>query len=166
MPTPCSRFLRPTVRNIGDELLEHNVSWKYYGDQWNRYLQDKYYQNPLDAYCNICNFFQYSTVDHDQRSRSAPLICRTPPTCTTTSQSGNLPAVSFVKPSGFVDGHPASSKLDLFEGFVKKIVDMVQANPALWQTPPSSSPSTKAAATTTPATCSRWTSSATARAFR
>jgi phospholipase C len=42
-----------------------------------------------------------------------------------------LPAVSFVKPSGFVDGHPASSKLDLFEAFVKKIVDGVQANPGL-----------------------------------
>jgi phospholipase C len=31
-----------------------------------------------------------------------------------------------------VDGHPASSKLDLFEGFVQKIVDAVQANPTLW----------------------------------
>ena len=39
-----------------------------------------------------------------------------------------------MKPSGLVDGHPASSKLDLFEGFAKKIVDAVQANPALWQT--------------------------------
>lgn len=48
-------------------------------------------------------------------------------------QNGSLPAVSFVKPSGLVDGHPASSKLDLFEGFTKKIVDMVQANPKLWQ---------------------------------
>ena len=46
--------------------------------------------------------------------------------------NGTLPAVSFVKPSGWVDGHPASSKLNLFEGFVKKIVDAVQANPALW----------------------------------
>ncbi len=46
---------------------------------------------------------------------------------------GNLPAVSIVKPSGFVDGHPASSKLDLFEGFVKKIVTSVQANQKLWQ---------------------------------
>jgi phospholipase C len=44
-----------------------------------------------------------------------------------------LPAVSFVKPSGWVDGHPASSTLILFEGFVKKIVDAVQANPSLWQ---------------------------------
>jgi phospholipase C len=44
----------------------------------------------------------------------------------------NLPAVSVVKPSGFTDGHPASSKLDLFEGFVKKIVNQVQAHPKLW----------------------------------
>jgi len=33
-----------------------------------------------------------------------------------------------VKPSGLVDGHPASSKLNLFEGFVKKIVDLTKAN--------------------------------------
>ena len=40
--------------------------------------------------------------------------------------------MSFVKPSGYVDGHPASSKLNLFEGFVKKIVDKVKAQPNLW----------------------------------
>jgi phospholipase C len=40
-----------------------------------------------------------------------------------------LPAVSIVKPSGYVDGHPASSKLNLFEGFTKKIVDEVLASP-------------------------------------
>ena len=42
--------------------------------------------------------------------------------------SGTLPAVSFVKPSGYLDGHPASSKVNLLEGFVKKIVDLTQAN--------------------------------------
>jgi phospholipase C len=47
-------------------------------------------------------------------------------------QKGTLPAVSFVKPSGWVDGHPASSKLNLFEGFTKYIVDRVKANPTLW----------------------------------
>ncbi len=47
-------------------------------------------------------------------------------------QYGTVPAVSFVKPSGLVDGHPSSSKLDLFEGFTQKIVDAVQANPSLW----------------------------------
>ena len=40
---------------------------------------------------------------------------------------------SIVKPSGLVDGHPASSKLDLFEGFTKKIVDLIQSQPDLWK---------------------------------
>jgi phospholipase C len=43
-----------------------------------------------------------------------------------------LPAVSYVKPDGWLDGHPSSSKLDLFEGFVKKIADGVQRNKRLW----------------------------------
>src|SRR5580692_10542568 len=40
-----------------------------------------------------------------------------------------LPAVSIVKPSGFVDGHPSSSKLNLFEGFTQKIVMAIQGSP-------------------------------------
>ena len=44
-----------------------------------------------------------------------------------------MPAVSYVKPSGWVDGHPASSKFNLFEGYVKKIVDAVQSNKELWE---------------------------------
>jgi phospholipase C len=43
-----------------------------------------------------------------------------------------LPAVSIVKPSGFLDGHPSSSKLDLFEAFVGRIVNQVKSNPTLW----------------------------------
>jgi phospholipase C len=121
-----------SVRNIGDALLANNISWKYYGDQWNRYLADKYDQNPLDVYCNICNFFQYSTsIMTNPSVRTAHL--KDTVDLYADIASGNLPAVSYVKPSGLVDGHPASSKLDLFEGFVKKIVDGVQANPALWQ---------------------------------
>jgi phospholipase C len=126
-------------RSIGDVLLENNVSWKNYSDQWDNYLNDKYQLNygkvgpNSDEYCNICNGFQYQTqimtnpavrtthlVDTDQLYRDI--------------ENGNLPAVSFVKPSGWVDGHPASSKWDLFEGFTKKIVEMVQANPQLWST--------------------------------
>ncbi len=62
------------LRNIGDALLEKNISWKYYGDQWNLYKNDPYYANPADVYCNICNFFQYSTLHHDQprRPRCSP----------------------------------------------------------------------------------------------
>ena len=42
-----------------------------------------------------------------------------------------LPAVSFVKPDGLLDGHPASSKLDLYEGMLQKILDTLDGNPEL-----------------------------------
>jgi phospholipase C len=124
-------------RSIGDVLLEKNVSWKSYNDQWDAYLTDKYQQNygavgPLsDQYCNICNGFQYQTQIMTNDAIRTSHIFDTDQLYEDI-QSGNLPAVSFVKPSGWVDGHPASSKWDLFEGFTKKIVDMVQANPSLW----------------------------------
>ena len=48
--------------------------------------------------------------------------------------SGNLPAVSYVKPSTFTDGHPSSSKFSLFEAYTKDIIQHLQANPELWRT--------------------------------
>jgi phospholipase C len=117
-----------SVRNIGDALLEKNISFAYYGDQFNRYLNDKYDQSAKDAYCNICNFFQYSTsIMTNPAVRTAHLKDTTD--LYASIANGTLPAVSYVKPSGFVDGHPASSKLNLFEGFVKKIVHLVKATP-------------------------------------
>jgi len=134
-------FTIPPVnqRSIGDVLLEAGVSWAYYGDQWNAYLTDKYQLNygtvgPMsDQYCNICNPFQYqaSIMAHPE-IRGAHMKDTTD--LYTAIENGTLPAVSYVKPSGWVDGHPASSKWNLFEGFVKKIVDAVQANPSLWAT--------------------------------
>jgi phospholipase C len=119
-----------TLRTIGDELLEKNVSWKYYGDGWNNYLANPY--AATNTYCNICNFEQYVTsIMTNPTVRAAHL--QDTANLYDDIADGKLPAVSFVKPSGLVDGHPASSKLDLFEGFVKKIVDGVRSNPELWK---------------------------------
>jgi len=46
---------------------------------------------------------------------------------------GELPAVAIVKPALYLDGHPASSKFGLFEAFCRKIVETIEAQPALWQ---------------------------------
>jgi phospholipase C len=122
------------VRHIGDLMNERNVSWAYYGDQFNRYLNDKHQLNwnTNDQYCSICNWAQYSSsVMADAGQRAAHL--KDAADFYAGIKSGALPAVSYVKPSGLVDGHPASSKLNLFEGFVKKIVDGVKANPSLWE---------------------------------
>jgi phospholipase C len=133
--------------SIGDKMLAAGISWKYYGDQWDNYVPDPYQINygpagslnstgtaiitDVDEYCNICNPFQYDTsIMSNPAVRTAHI--QDTADLYNDIQNGTLPAVSFVKPSGLVDGHPSSSKLDLFEGFAQKIVQMVQANPNLW----------------------------------
>jgi phospholipase C len=120
--------------SIGDDLNANSVSWKYYGDQWNNYVNDPYQLNygtagaNADEYCNICNPFQYDTSIMSQPDQVATHI-QDSVNLYSDIANGTLPAVSIVKPSGYVDGHPSSSKLDLYEGFVKKIVDQVEASP-------------------------------------
>jgi len=128
-----------TQRSIADELLENNISWAYYGDQFKAYLSDPYQLNygtvgpNSDQYCNICNPFQYQRqIMTSEAVRRAHL--KDTEELYRDIWTGQLPSVVFVKPSGWVDGHPASSKWDLFEGFVRKIVDRVQANVELWNT--------------------------------
>jgi phospholipase C len=121
------------VRSIGDALLAKGVSFAYYGDQWSTYLAnpDNNYVTADNTFCNICDPFLYSTSmmtsaagrSHNQDTTALYAAI----------QNGSLPAVSYVKPDGWLDGHPSSSKLDLFEGFVKKIVNLVKANDDLWE---------------------------------
>jgi phospholipase C len=118
-------------KSIGDDLVAHNVPFKYFGEDWDLYVTDPTESNTFDEYCNICNPFQYQTQFMGTQTARETYMADTTELYEDID-TGNLPPVSVVKPSGFNDGHPASSKLDLFEGFTKKIVDQVKANPALW----------------------------------
>ena len=121
-----------STRTIGDELLEHDISWRFYGEDWNAYVADPEGYAPGNEYCNICNPFQYATsIMTNTAVRTTHLKDETD--LFTDIQNGWLPAFAITKPSGLLDGHPASSKLDLFEGYAKKIVDAIQANPALFK---------------------------------
>jgi phospholipase C len=124
---PTEFTIPPTsVQHIGDALLKRNISFKYYGEGW-----DNYVAGLPNAYCNICNGFQYSTsIMTNPVLRTAHIQEETHLFADIAAKE--LPAVSFLKPSGLADGHPASSKLDLFEGFVKKVVDAVQSDKDLW----------------------------------
>jgi phospholipase C len=142
LPLSVSPFTIPPVpvRHIGTVMMENNVSFKYYGEHWDRYVADSIAAeadptatpNPFDDYCNICNPFQYAT---DIMANAATRTAHIADTDILYSDIKNntLPAVSIVKPSGYTDGHPASSKLDLFEGFTQNIIAKVQANPAVWK---------------------------------
>ena len=123
------------VRTIGDALNEKQISWAYYGGAYDAAVNlANGSTNPLDAigaaYCNICNFESYATsIMGDATQRQAHI--KDAIDFFAAVQQGTLPAVSFVKPDGLLDGHPASSKLDLFEGMLQKILDTLQQNPKL-----------------------------------
>ena len=118
------------VRTIGDTLNEANISWKYYGAGWNNFVKDP--NSDLgELFCNICSPFLYETsIMTSATQRQTHLKDVTD--LTSDLANGTLPAVSIVKPDALLDGHPASSKLNLFEAFVSNLVNEVKANPKLW----------------------------------
>jgi phospholipase C len=125
------------VRTIGEALNEKHVSWAYYGGAYNAAVAFQHNPNSPDptvqvgqAYCNICNFESYAAaIMGDPAQRTAHIKDATD--FFAAVDDGTLPSVSFVKPDGLIDGHPASSKLDLFEGMVEKILGRLDAKPEL-----------------------------------
>jgi phospholipase C len=124
-----------SVRTIGDALNEKSISWAYYGGAYNAAVRlADGSTNPLDAvgqaYCGLCNFAAYaSSIMGVSEQRTAHIKDATD--FFAQVSNGTLPTVSFVKPDGLIDGHPATSKLDLLEGAVQKILDTLDANPDL-----------------------------------
>ena len=127
------------VRTIGEALNEKGVSWAYYGGAYNAAVNLQHDPKSTDptvligaAYCNICNFESYTNkIMGDPNQRAAHIKDATD--FFAAVDNSTLPSVSFVKPDGLLDGHPASSKLDLFEGMVDKIVDHLKANTELFE---------------------------------
>jgi len=115
-----------TMTSIGDLLTAKKIPWKYYGGSYNVSGTG----TPLDGvYCNICNPFEYQLNYPAMRADHM----RDVTDLFNDLQSGTLPAVSYVKPDGLMDGHPASSKFDIFEAFVDNIIFLAQSNKELWK---------------------------------
>jgi phospholipase C len=124
---PTQFTIPPTQQNnIGLLLTKHHVTWKYYGEGFDGGKED----GEAGTFCNICDPFLYSTqvmTNPALRANNQDIK-----DLYNDIQNDSLPAVSIVKPDALLDGHPASSKLNLFEGFTQKIVEMVQQNPDVW----------------------------------
>ena len=127
-PLGAQQFTIPPTRqdNLALLLNRHHVSWKYYGEGYASGKEN----GEAGTFCNICDPFLYSTqvmTNPKLRANNQDIS-----DLYNDIQNDTLPAVSIAKPDGILDGHPASSKLDLFEGYVKKIVDLAKANPKVW----------------------------------
>jgi phospholipase C len=113
-----------SIRSLGDALNEKKIPWKYYGGGYNLAVAG----NPINGYCNICNPFEYQknypSLRADHMRDVTDLF--------DDLKNGTLPAVSYVKPDGAMDGHPNSSKLGLFEAFVDNIITLAKSNKEQW----------------------------------
>jgi phospholipase C len=139
-----------SVRTIGDALIEKSITWAYYGGAYNDAValsNAAVAANPNSpnlsaaaladpahalgvAYCQICNPFQYATsIMADPAVRTAHV--KDTADLITSIQNSTLPSVSFGKPDGLLDGHPQSSKVDLFEAYVLNVLGALDANPKL-----------------------------------
>ena len=138
------------VKTIGDSLSAKQISWAYYGGAYNDAValsNEAVAANPTSpnlsaaavsdpahalgvAYCQICNPFQYATsIMADPTVRAAHV--KDTADLITEIQNNTLPAVSFGKPDGLLDGHPQSSKVDLFEAYALNVLTALDANPEL-----------------------------------
>jgi phospholipase C len=130
-----------SLRTIGDALNEKNITWTYYGGGFDHAVAfDNGSTDPFDVmigtegdwYCDICNPFQYSaSIMGVPAQRQAHI--KDAVDFFTDVDHGNLPAVSYIKPDSFDDGHPASSKPGVFEALVSRIIDKVQGNEHLFK---------------------------------
>jgi phospholipase C len=138
------------VKTIGDALIAKQISWAYYGGAYNdaaALSNEAVAANPTSpnlsaaaladpahalgvAYCQICNPFQYATSIMANPTVRAAHVKDTADLITAI-QNNTLPSVSFGKPDGLLDGHPQSSKVDLFEGYALNILGALDANPTL-----------------------------------
>jgi phospholipase C len=116
-----------TIPTIGEALSAKRVSWKYYGEGFDL-AADPPLANQL--YCTICNGFQYSRAIMTSRLKNN---LQDLASFFSDVSEGTLPAVSFVKPDVLVDSHPGTSTPPLFEAFVRRIIEAVQANQSVWQ---------------------------------
>jgi phospholipase C len=128
-----------SLRTIGDALNEKGISWAYYGGGFNAAVRvANGSTDPVDTllnvnYCDICNVFSYTkSIMGDPAQRSVHI--KDAIDFFNTLEQGNLPSVAYVKPDSIVDGHPASSTLDLFEAMVKNIVDQLKSQGLLDET--------------------------------
>jgi phospholipase C len=127
-----------TIRHIGDELNAHDISWAFYSGGFDSAVKvtngatDTFDVILRSGYCDICNPFQYSkSVMTDANQRAAHLK-DIADNLYADIANDTLPAVSFVKMDGGLQGHPGSGKVSLLEEFIQDIVNRTQANPALF----------------------------------
>jgi len=137
-----------SVRTIGDALIEKQISWAYYGGAYNdavalsnaavagveaRSQRRRACRSRTCARC--CLLPDLQSVQYATSIMANPAVRQAHVKDTadliTAIQNDALPSVAFGKPDGLLDGHPQSSKVDLFEAYVLNVLNALDNNPEL-----------------------------------
>jgi phospholipase C len=108
---------------IAEALSAAGISWKWYSG-------GRTAGGITREYCGVCDPLTYSSV-----IMTGPLKVNLQDHAALFSDIDNIyamPAVAFVIPPNTESGHPASSTVSRYEEFLRKLIDKVRSNPALW----------------------------------
>jgi phospholipase C len=123
--TTAHPFTLPPQTNptIADALSAAGVPWKYYIGGFN-------HGTPTDAWCSICNPLQFTKSIETTALRNN---IQDVSNFYADLASGNLPAVSYIRPYEAYAGHPADSSLSSYEYFVSNVANALIARPKLFK---------------------------------
>ncbi len=121
-----------TMPTIGDRLDEKHLSWAWYAEGWNLILsghathQDsaksfQYHHQPFNYFAKYGGGSDSVRKEHlkDEDDFAAAL------------KNGTLPAVSFVKPSGFYNEHPGDGNVDTGDTHLVNLIQKIQKS-SIW----------------------------------
>jgi acid phosphatase len=108
---------------IAEALSAKGISWKWYSG-------GRIAGGVSREYCSVCDPLIYSSA-----IMKGPLKANLQDNAALSRDIDDIdamPAVAFVIPPNTESGHPASSTVSRYEEFVRKLIDKVQSNQALW----------------------------------
>ena len=109
---------------IAEALSAKGVTWKWYSGGRDGAALTK-------EYSGVCDPLTYSSAIMTSPLR-ANLQDHAALFRDIDDMHDDMPAVAFVIPPNSESGHPASSTVSRYEEFIRKLIDKVQSNPALW----------------------------------
>ena len=113
-----------TLPTIGDRLTDKAVSWAWYSGGWNKALAgtpDPLFQFHHQPFAYFANYADGTPAKAQHLKDEDDFIA--------AAKSGNLPAVSFVKPSGMDNEHPGYTDLLTGERHVVDLINAVRNGP-------------------------------------
>lgn len=125
--TPAANLCpEQTIPTIGDRMDAKGVSWAWYAGGWNAMLAGTGDSSLFQFHHQPFNYFAKYGSDTSSLKKSR---LKDETDFTAALASGNLPAVSFVKPFGINNEHPGYADVQTGEMHLVGLINQIKASP-------------------------------------